>query len=649
MSSTLKRQSSRAFLIATVIPFALACLGLAFAFLAWSRQASEVQLTTSVTEVAARLDLYVGQHVAVMESLAAMLAANHQGDQSGLSRGLQALHARQAGFLTLTVADPDGRVMAASVNRGREAGEVGTSIADREYFRRAGESSGAFVSPAFIGRGRGNDVIVAISQTYDWGDGRSGIVQGALDLSLLDELLRPGGDSGQDILIADGNGLIVASTAGGFSPLVHSLDALLAQGAHDRYIVSVVDADTRGWRIAGFFDRSALYRPVLVLAAVLVGTVLTSLLLASVLYGRLLGPVLKWVSGVAESLSRSRIEAMAVPQLPAGHTEELARLARSISELLDTVRRQRDELKAGLESLESRVEERTREVEERNRQLQFSRTLLEQFVRQAPVAIALLDHQMRFVEISDRWIDEFRLGERAVVGHRFREVLPGLPEVWKERFEQCLSGQGHRIAEEALPMSDGAVHWVSWAMDPWHEPDGSVGGCVMMAEFVTDQKRFKDQLEHLADHDALTGLLNRRAFVSALEETLARSDCGRRALLFVDLNDFKQVNDKLGHAAGDDVLRLLADRLKVQSRAGDVAGRLGGDEFVILSTVESSKELVSVAERYRRMLRMSMNCKQGQALISVSVGATMLSPGQSVDELLEKADRYMYADKRAHS
>jgi len=108
---------------------------------------------------------------------------------------------------------------------------------------------------------------------------------------------------------------------------------------------------------------------------------------------------------------------------------------------------------------------------------------------------------------------------------------------------------------------------------------GDLDGVIVCAADVTDRSRLRSELEHRASHDALTGCLNRSATVAALERALRQTP--HVTVAYIDLDDFKRVNDDLGHAAGDEVLRVVAGRLRNVIRATDSLGRIGGDEFVV--------------------------------------------------------------------
>lgn len=165
-------------------------------------------------------------------------------------------------------------------------------------------------------------------------------------------------------------------------------------------------------------------------------------------------------------------------------------------------------------------------------------------------------------------------------------------------------------------------------------------------------ERARAQLAHLAFHDPLTELPNRPRFQEHLAERLEDASASQRttvAVLFADLDGFKRINDEFGHARGDDVLSLAAQRLQSCVRPSDVVARLGGDEFtVLLDHVDEPREAEQVADRVVGQFEEPFRMAEVSAETTISVGLTLARPGfDSVDEVLRRADTAMYEAKRA--
>jgi diguanylate cyclase (GGDEF)-like protein len=165
------------------------------------------------------------------------------------------------------------------------------------------------------------------------------------------------------------------------------------------------------------------------------------------------------------------------------------------------------------------------------------------------------------------------------------------------------------------------------------------------------RKSHERELDYLAHHDVLTGVLNRRGLTRELarQAELARMHGLAGSVLVCDVDRFKQVNDELGHEAGDELLVDVARALEQVVRASDVVGRLGGDEFAVILPSEDLAGARSVAEQIGRRLEATRPGRRWSDLpVALSIGAAEFRAGHSVDQVLSEADRAMYAVKASH-
>jgi diguanylate cyclase (GGDEF)-like protein len=168
--------------------------------------------------------------------------------------------------------------------------------------------------------------------------------------------------------------------------------------------------------------------------------------------------------------------------------------------------------------------------------------------------------------------------------------------------------------------------------------------CETMAAF--EHARTTRDLAHSATHDPLTGLPNRVLVNDRLEHSLLRRERGRLAVALLDVNGFKRINDTLGHAVGDTVLRQVAGRLVRHTRTGDTVARLGGDEFLVIAEdLEPGGEQL-VLDRLHSAFAEPLELDTGPLDVRSSIGLALAERGDTVDTLLRRADDAMYADKR---
>lgn len=189
------------------------------------------------------------------------------------------------------------------------------------------------------------------------------------------------------------------------------------------------------------------------------------------------------------------------------------------------------------------------------------------------------------------------------------------------------------------------LRWVEMAMARLADQEESV--VTVQIVDVTEQRTSERRLRELALHDALTGLPNRTLLDDRVTRTLEDRRVGRGALLFCDLDDFKEVNDSAGHAAGDAVLVEVARRLLAVVRPGDTVCRLGGDEFVVFCPGAGVSEALPIAERVVAALSHPVEVAGTAHAVRVSVGLTDVAAGSTFDAALREADQAMYVSKAA--
>jgi diguanylate cyclase (GGDEF)-like protein/PAS domain S-box-containing protein len=234
-----------------------------------------------------------------------------------------------------------------------------------------------------------------------------------------------------------------------------------------------------------------------------------------------------------------------------------------------------------------------------------------------------------------------------VIGRPLRTILHGQDAGALGRV-LTTGGGGFRAGEEIeLRATDVHGDWhvlEVTATDLLHDPE--VGGIVLNARDTTERKRLSDELRHQALHDTLTGLANRALLGDRVGHALARRSDGPGlvAVLFIDLDDFKTVNDSLGHGVGDHLLVLVADRLRSCLRTADTAARLGGDEFaILLDEPDTEDQVIVVADRLLGILQQPFDVDGHEIVVSASIGiAVDPARAASAELLLRNADAAMY-------
>ena len=207
-------------------------------------------------------------------------------------------------------------------------------------------------------------------------------------------------------------------------------------------------------------------------------------------------------------------------------------------------------------------------------------------------------------------------------------------------------------AELQVYSKNGTPYWIEMDAVPFRDEAGAHTHWVIVGRDISERKKAAAAIHRLAFYDVLTGLPNRRRLMEELESRLAQADAGGGALLFIDLDHFKLVNDARGHATGDGLLKRVAQRLSSLLHGGDMVARLGGDEFVVLlNRLEGDEAAVAAAamaraQELRAALARDMDIDGNPYSTATSIGiALMPRPGQTADDLLREADTAMYRAK----
>ncbi|MDH4061136.1 MAG: GGDEF domain-containing protein, partial [Aquincola sp.] len=248
------------------------------------------------------------------------------------------------------------------------------------------------------------------------------------------------------------------------------------------------------------------------------------------------------------------------------------------------------------------------------------------------------------------------------IGKTVAEVLPpAVAAVCMAALQAALtqgSSSGHQF-ELQLPVG---TRWFELSVSRKATAAGQKPRFIVLSRDITERKEAENRIAHLAHFDSLTGLPNRRSFLERLGREVQRAQRGGRrlAVLFMDLDGFKVVNDSLGHFAGDQVLKQAADRLTHALRASDVVSRgteqasnielarLGGDEFTALIVdVERPEDVMTVADRIHAQMREPYQVSGGDVLLTASIGIALFpEDGGDATALLEHADTAMYHAKQ---
>jgi len=309
-----------------------------------------------------------------------------------------------------------------------------------------------------------------------------------------------------------------------------------------------------------------------------------------------------------------------------------------------------EELDAFEHSLEATIERRTAELRDSRKALKLQNRRMAAALDSTGYAIAIFDGNRRLVYCNGYFLTLYHLPRRlGRPGTSFEDIVRGRigansyagddPEGY---YEDRTTGVDRRqVWVDVHRLNTGEMVSVN------HQPLPD-GGWVSTHKDITEFTRLQEELGHRAYHDALTGLPNRHMLQQRLSECVQQADgLGSFALLLVDLDGFKSINDTMGHAAGDDVLRQVARRLETAASAGGMAARMGGDEFAVVMDVGAvARDAHMLAVSLSEIGRVPFVIDGQEIGIAFSVGVAVApGDGKTSDELLKNADLALYAAK----
>lgn len=271
-------------------------------------------------------------------------------------------------------------------------------------------------------------------------------------------------------------------------------------------------------------------------------------------------------------------------------------------------------------------------------------------VEQSASPTMICDPQGHIVYANARFFDVTGYAQEEVIGQMPRLLRSGeTPQsVYAEMWQSLLAGKEWR-GEFKNRKKNGELFWCMETIACVKDDRGSIHNYVAVLEDISERKFAEETIRHLAYYDALTELPNRRYFQERLDQALAWSRRGtsRVALMLMDLDRFKTINDSLGHLVGDSLLKQTAQRLAERLREGDTVARLGGDEFaMIVTSIDDEQDAGIVAQKLIEAMRPPVRVLEHQLQISVSIGIAMFpSDSEQSEDLIRYADIALYQAK----
>ncbi len=275
-------------------------------------------------------------------------------------------------------------------------------------------------------------------------------------------------------------------------------------------------------------------------------------------------------------------------------------------------------------------------------------------LKTTPDYIFIKDKEHKFLYASDTVAKNCGFEEGSqLAGKTDFELFPEeFAKIYYTEEKKVLEKGKNLTAREEPYIRDGKVCYVSTTKSPIFDEEGNIVGVFAICRDITNKKKLEEDLQKHADFDTLTKLYNRRMFFEQSKKLLelCKRECKEAVLYFIDLDDFKDINDNYGHDAGDEVLKVIANRLKENFRASDVISRFGGDEFLIF-TISQNEEQVheSIKNEIAQIISKKIEFKYNSFFVKCSIGISIFpEDGKDIEKLISTADLRMYEEKKTH-
>jgi diguanylate cyclase (GGDEF)-like protein len=574
-------------------------------------------------------------------------------DKAECSNFLAEVLEKNPQFTGILTIDPEGRLLCDSLRTGRVL-----DLRDRGYFKQSLSTTNSTVIEPVFGRLTGSAVLQIAHPARDEARRLQFILLASLDLNkLMTEQIR-NLPQGQQVLLVDGKGVVLTSSlpqprAGkpGESIANSDLFRFAAKNTDGTRELVGIEGETQVWAVADTLAIGGVSLHVLVgrskaeLAAgpnrrlsedMAILGVLSLLLFAGawLLAEFAIRFQISRIVTMAERLGAGDLGARIMPPYPKG---ELGGLMTVLNGTAASLQRQKQDI----EDLNLRLSQSQRlEALERHR--------LDVAINNIPQGLLLYDATNRLVVCNQRYIELYGVSpEVAKPGCSFHDLMMHRKAIGSFKGdvgEFCSRILGNmalgRATSSILEANGRSVQVV-------HQPL-QAGGWIATMEDITERKRSETRIFHMAHFDALTDLPNRVLFREQLDHGLRSIEAGKQlAVLYIDIDEFKRINDSLGHSIGDELLKAVAGRLCGCLASTDFVARLGGDEFAVIQTgVERPSDTMDLIGRIYQALREPYECVGHLLTTDASIGIA-LSPqdGTDLDQLLKNADLAMYEAK----
>ena len=605
------------------------------------RMLAEQQFTL-VQRMAREIDAKFETGISVLASTAALITSTDVAQPLHLREEFRARPALLSFFDDILVLGPDGRIL---VDYPQVDGRAGVDASDRQFFREVVRTHQTVISEPQLGKTRGEPIVQVATPILTLDDRLVGVLVGVIRLyrsSFLGRLNEERlGATGYYVILTRGakpvyvvhpdrtrilherpaNGAAAVTNAiRGFEGSSEDVSSTGTESIYSSKTLNLVP-----WVLVAAAPKAEVFAPLVAAQRrAWIATGIAALVLLPVAW-----LIVWWLLGPLRHLSAS-----------------MAGLREGEGDFVPVPVKRDDEVGALIERFNLLMRERL-DAENAQRRSEEQLRLLADNV---PALISHIDARGLVLYANSCYREWFGLDPKAMVGRGIEELFPGPDhEVSHENRRVAMTGVSTTYERDVQTRQ--GMRTVRTSFFPQMGEAGVVLGVYHMSVDISEERRVQAELDALARRDPLTGLHNRRSFEELLAQAVARCNrSGRRiALLFVDLDHFKAVNDSKGHEAGDEVLQEVAHRIGACVRMSDTVARLGGDEFVVVvEDVASRDDAAAIAGKILEEVRRPISTRAGDCIVGASIGVAV-GEGKDTDwrDLLKRADTAHYEAKGA--
>lgn len=261
------------------------------------------------------------------------------------------------------------------------------------------------------------------------------------------------------------------------------------------------------------------------------------------------------------------------------------------------------------------------------------------FIKNVPSPIAIFDRHQRYVAVSDRWLHDFHIAERKVIGKRFDDIFKAAPISWKKAYKDSLAGKTIINEKEGIINRNGQTEWLKWKTYPRKDQDGKTCGVIVLAEDITERINYEERILHMTKHDALTDIPNRVYFYETLSNLLLNNQKDKGAVIVLAINNLDNISNCYNLFVGDMFVQKLSTRIRNLLPKNVFFARLEGGRFAMILKNSRNSQIRQLIKEINASVSRAFHVHNYQVRTTLSFGIrTFKIDGQNHEQLLKDAE-----------